>query len=318
MRKTMALRFTVLASGSAGNASLIQSNGFGVLLDAGLGPRQLAARLARVGASWSEVHAVVLTHTHGDHWRDATFAHLHRRSTPFYCHQEHQLALLGYSVAFGRLRSGGLVRTYLPGETIELAPGFRCRPFPVRHDGGPTFGFRFEAATDLFGEATTLAYAADLGSWCPNVVHELAGADLVALEFNHDVVLERCSGRSPALIARVLGDRGHLSNDQAAALVREILQTSHPRRPRHLVQLHLSRDCNRPALAAEVASAAIAACGHEVEVLTAGQDDPTPTVEVGCSKVFRSRAAPRRVSLARSPRGRSPAIGQSLLPGLEA
>ena len=55
----MGLRFTVLASGSAGNASLIETGGFGLLLDAGLGPRQLATRLAAVGASWQDVHAVI-------------------------------------------------------------------------------------------------------------------------------------------------------------------------------------------------------------------------------------------------------------------
>ena len=89
----MALRFTVLASGSAGNASLIDANGFGVLLDAGLGPRQLAGRLAAVGASWENVQAVLLTHTHSDHWRDTTLVHLKRRSIPLYCHAGHHDAL---------------------------------------------------------------------------------------------------------------------------------------------------------------------------------------------------------------------------------
>jgi glyoxylase-like metal-dependent hydrolase (beta-lactamase superfamily II) len=65
----MPLRFTVLASGSGGNASLLEADGFGLLLDAGLGPRQLAGRLAAVGASWQQVHAVLLTHTHSDQRR---------------------------------------------------------------------------------------------------------------------------------------------------------------------------------------------------------------------------------------------------------
>src|SRR5205807_6237403 len=68
----MSLRFTVLASGSGGNASLVESDGAGVLIDAGLGPRQLAGRFADSGLSWSAVHAVVLTHTHTDHWKDTT------------------------------------------------------------------------------------------------------------------------------------------------------------------------------------------------------------------------------------------------------
>src|SRR5215831_19007106 len=103
----MGLRFTVLASGSAGNASLIETGGFGLLLDAGLGPRQLAARLAAVGASWQDVHAAVLTHTHSDHWTDRTLAHLHRRGLPLYCHPDHHRVLGTYSPGFAALRSAG-------------------------------------------------------------------------------------------------------------------------------------------------------------------------------------------------------------------
>ena len=63
----MPARFCVLASGSAGNCAFVQADGYGVLIDAGLGPRFIASRLATVGAAWRDVHAVVLTHTHSDH-----------------------------------------------------------------------------------------------------------------------------------------------------------------------------------------------------------------------------------------------------------
>ena len=85
----MGLRFTVLASGSGGNASLVEAANFGVLIDAGIGPRMLSQRLTAVGQSWASVHAVLLTHTHSDHWKDRTFAHLHRRGIPLYCHAHH-------------------------------------------------------------------------------------------------------------------------------------------------------------------------------------------------------------------------------------
>src|SRR5262245_15662592 len=80
----MPLQFTVLASGSGGNASLIDADGFGVLLDVGLGPRQLAARLAAAGADWKHVHAVLLTHTHSDHWNETTLNHLLKLKIPLY------------------------------------------------------------------------------------------------------------------------------------------------------------------------------------------------------------------------------------------
>ena len=70
----MAARFCVLASGSSGNCVFVQSDGFGFLIDFGIGPRFIASRLAAVGATWRDVHAVFLTHTHTDHWKELTLA----------------------------------------------------------------------------------------------------------------------------------------------------------------------------------------------------------------------------------------------------
>jgi phosphoribosyl 1,2-cyclic phosphodiesterase len=310
----MPLQFTVLASGSAGNASLLDADGFGLLLDVGLGPRQLASRLAAVGASWQGVHAVLLTHTHTDHWRETTLAHLRRRRIPLYCHADHLPGLTAYGSAFAGLLADNLVRFYRAGEDLSLAPGLCCRPVPLRHDCGATFGFRFEGRRDLFGEGSRLGYAADLGSWTVELAEALADVDLLALEFNHDVGLERSSGRSPYLIARVLGEDGHLSNEQAANLLREVLRRSTAGRLRQLVQLHLSRDCNRPHLAAEVARTALAACTHPVAVHTASQDEPGPILVVGAPEQA------RRPARLRSPRIRLPgasAGARPWLPGLE-
>src|SRR5262249_62305388 len=95
----MAPRFTVLASGSAGNASLVQTDSFGVLIDAGLAPRQLGERLRACGQSWSAVRAVLLTHTHSDHWNERVLGTLRSRRLPLYCHPEHHSALAGYGGA---------------------------------------------------------------------------------------------------------------------------------------------------------------------------------------------------------------------------
>src|ERR1700730_1165266 len=101
----MTWRFTVLGSGSGGNASFLEADGFGLLIDAGFGPRQLASRLAAAGASWRHVHAVLLTHTHSDHWRERTFAYLRRLHMPIYCHAEHCPALRNYSTSFAALHA---------------------------------------------------------------------------------------------------------------------------------------------------------------------------------------------------------------------
>jgi phosphoribosyl 1,2-cyclic phosphodiesterase len=276
----MALRFTMLASGSRGNACLIQAGDFGVLLDAGLGPRQLGDRLRAAGHSWACVHAMLLTHTHSDHWNDRTFAWLHRRGIPLYCHVAHHGVLHRYSPSFPTLAAAGLLRSFNAGEELLLASGLRCRPLPVRHDGGATFGFRLEGVPDLFGRAPAIGYLADLGTWDDELVEQLADVDLLAVEFNHDVSMERSSARSAALIARVLGDEGHLSNDQAAALLRNVLARSSPGRLRYLIQLHLSQDCNRPALARQAARAVLDELSQETALHTASQDEPGPQLDL--------------------------------------
>jgi phosphoribosyl 1,2-cyclic phosphodiesterase len=310
----MALRYTVLASGSSGNASLVEAEGFGVLIDVGLGPRQLASRLAAAGLSWASVNAVLLTHTHSDHWKDRTFAHLRARRIPLYCAPDHHAVLRTYAPSFAGLMDAGLVRPFEAGTEFALAPGLACRPLAVRHDGGATFGFRLQGSRDVFGQTPALAYVADLGSWDGDLVAQLAEVDLLAVEFNHDVALEYASGRGASLIARVLGDDGHLSNAQAADLLRAVLERSSSGRLKHLVQLHLSRDCNRPGLAREAARAVLAELDAAVEVHTAAQN--------AAGKTLHLNAVPARRRPARRPRQSqppaAPPVVQRWLPGLEA
>jgi phosphoribosyl 1,2-cyclic phosphodiesterase len=272
----MGLCFTVLGSGSSGNASLLEARGFGLLLDAGLGPRQIASRLASSGRSWDAIHAAVLTHTHGDHWKERTFAQFVRRKIPFYCHREHAAALGRYSRNFADLEAAGLVRHYDDGREFALCEDLVCRPLAVRHDDDPTFGFRIHCST---GEDTALGYLADLGSWDVDLLHAVADVDLLALEFNHDVEMQYASGRSAYLIARILGEDGHLSNEQAAAFLHRLLALGKCRL-QHVVQLHLSRDCNHPDLARQAALSVLKPPHDGVRLHTSAQHTPCPQIAV--------------------------------------
>ena len=274
----MAVRFAMLASGSSGNACLLEVNGFGLLIDIGLGPRQLAARLADVGASWAKIHAVLLTHTHTDHWKDRTLDHLRQRKIPIFCHAEHHRSLLTYSNAFPKLRDAGLLRSYERNQAWQIHSSLSCRALELSHDSTPTFGFRLEGADGLFGSAWAIGYVADLGCWSPELVEALLDVDLLALEFNHDEELERESGRSEFLIERVLGDGGHLSNDQAGRFLHSILTRSQPGVVRHIVQLHLSRECNRPHLAQAAARSVLEELRQNVPLYTARHDRAGPMV----------------------------------------
>ncbi len=271
-------RFCVLASGSSGNAAFLQADGFGLLIDIGLGPRLLSSRLAAIGASWKNVNAVLLTHVHGDHWKDRTVAHLRTHSIPLWCHSTHGHALSFMGPSFDTLKNAGLVRHFEPERFLELPQGLSCLPIPVSHDSDPTFAFRIDGRPGLFGAGWSLGYAADLGVVPSRLIELFREVYLLALEFNHDEGMERCSGRPQHLINRVLGDQGHLSNLQAAESLREILHASRATNLRHVVQLHLSHQCNRPSLAQVAARNVLK--NLPIKLHTAMQDQPTKVVEL--------------------------------------
>ncbi len=274
-------RFCVLASGSGGNAAFLDADGFGVLIDIGLGPRLLASRLATVGRSWHNVNAVILTHVHGDHWNDRTLAALRTHRIALYCHPAHAEQLAFYGPSFKPLRDAGLVRSFDGSDPLELPGGPTCTALAVPHDSEPTFAFRIEGSTGLFGERWSLGYAADLGTAPRGLIDMFQDVDLLALEFNHDEEMQMQSGRPRELIDRVLGDRGHLSNRQAADSLRSILRETRTRNLRQVVQLHLSHQCNRPGLAQSAAKKALQDHPRQIGVHTAQQDRATKFFELG-------------------------------------
>ncbi|MFO0879281.1 MAG: MBL fold metallo-hydrolase [Gemmataceae bacterium] len=276
----MTLRYTALASGSRGNSSLVQVSGTSLLIDAGLPLQELEKRCLLAGKSLAPVQAILLTHTHSDHWNDGLLGWLCRERKPLFCHPSHHSVLARFSRHFDKLHTTGLLRSFEPGTPFEIAPGVTGLAVPVRHDGGETFGFRIDGPRDLFGQGQALAHLSDLGTWDDDLAESMAEVDLLAVEFNHDLILERQSTRPAFLVARVLSDEGHLSNDQAARFLQRVLSRTTPGRLRHVVQLHLSEDCNRPALARKAASDILREHEFQVQIQTAEQYRPGRTLHL--------------------------------------
>ncbi len=280
----MSIQFTVLASGSRGNASLVQTGHAGMLIDFGIGPRDLNARLEGVGSGLGRIGSAVLTHTHGDHVHPATLRLMGRWKIPLFCHEGHRDRLADRP-GFRELDAAGLVRHY--DDRPFLAPtGQRIEPIPLSHDGGPTFGFRVEIRGDRGKRPVALGYLADTGCWTEAIADAMTDVDVLGVEFNHDVAMQRESGRAPYLIARNLGPRGHLSNAQGSGLVASVLGRSGPGAVRDVILLHLSEQCNRPGLAIGTAREAVRASGRRVAIHAARQGLAYPDLRV--------RAAPRR------------------------
>jgi len=275
----MAIQFSVLASGSRGNSTLLRAGSAGLLIDFGLAPRALSARLEGVGSTLDHVGAALLTHTHGDHVHPTTLRLLAVRKIALYCHEGHRPKLADRP-GFRELDNLGLVRHY-EGDRPFLTPGgLRVEPVTLSHDGGPTFGFRVEGRADRRSRPVALGYMTDTGCWSDTTAEAMSDVDVLGVEFNHDVELQRNSGRAAYLVARNLGPRGHLSNDQGAGLVSAVLARSTPGSVRHLVLLHLSEQCNRPALAIRQARGAVRSSGRRVTIHAAGQGAAYPNLHV--------------------------------------
>jgi phosphoribosyl 1,2-cyclic phosphodiesterase len=249
------LRFSVLSSGSSGNATYLEAGGRGFLVDAGFSCRRLRGLLARIGRGLSDVSAVLLTHGHNDHTCGVRSL-LREREMPLY-------AAPGVAEAVG-------ARPVEAGETLDLG-GVGASFFEVPHDA-PTYGL---CVTD--GERVG-ALATDLGEVGPETLRCLHGADAVVLEANHDPDWLRRGPYSADLKRRVASRNGHLSNYQAA----EAACALAPHGLKDLVLAHLSKMNNTPARACGTVRKALRGAGYAgIRVRAAIAGHPTPWVEVG-------------------------------------
>lgn len=218
----------VLASGSGGNCSVLASGRSVTLIDAGLSPRRTRRGLEALGLSMDDVGAIVLTHLDTDHaWPG--WAGRFPATCRLFVHRRH----LGRAERMGLLQR---VRCEVFEGEFEL-DGARVRPLLVAHDELGVASFRF-----CLDDGCTLGWATDVGRVTDGLVEHLAGSDVLAIESNYCPRMQVESNRPWFLKQRIMGGHGHLSNQECLEAVRRI----GPRR--HVVALHLSRQCNRAEL----------------------------------------------------------------------
>ncbi len=258
------MRFSVLASGSGGNAVYVETGGARILIDAGLSGLEIRKRLGTLGRDPAELDALVVTHEHADHIRGA--GPLARR--------------LGLPVYLNRpTRDGGLRALGELPESQDVATGhtlligdLRVETFTKCHDAGDPMGIVVSC------NGLRLGLITDLGRSTRLVEDRMQGCQALIVEFNHDEGLLDEGPYPFFLKRRILGAEGHLSNRQAVELVRCLAHEDLGL----LVPAHLSRDNNLPDLARREAMRALRACGlHRARVEMSSQDAPTPLVDVG-------------------------------------
>lgn len=227
------LRFKSLGSGSTGNATLIEATGLHsrrLLVDCGLGIRQLSVRLAEAGLAETDIDAIFITHEHSDHIGCARQLALRHR-IPVWMSR-------GTCEGVGLTDLDGLLHIAHDGQAIDLGE-LELMPFTVPHDAREPLQL---TCTD---GASKLGVLTDLGHATTHLLDHLANCNALLLECNHDIALLDRSSYPPFLKRRVGGRYGHLSNAAAGEIARAVGHGD----LRRLVAAHLSLQNNRPELA---------------------------------------------------------------------
>lgn len=241
------IRFKSLGSGSSGNATVVQARCgtqlVHLLVDCGLGIRELDKRLAAAGMLAEQIDAIFVTHEHGDHIGSARQLALRER-IPVWMSE-------GTHAAIGQPDFDGLLRLAGDGMAIDIGP-LQVRPFTVPHDAREPLQLTCTDGSARMGILT------DLGHVTAHVEQHLTGCGTLLLECNHDEAMLMAGSYPPFLKRRVGGAWGHLANSAAAALALSLVAGG----LKQVMAAHLSEQNNKPELARAALAGALA-CGPD-------------------------------------------------------
>ena len=218
------MQFASLGSGSKGNATLVRAGDTLLMIDCGFSLRETLRRMERLGVHPGELDAILVTHEHSDHSSGVPV--LSRRfEIPVY--------LSHGTAGTGRCDGSYQLQRFNSEDQFTLG-GLQVRAVTVPHDAAEPCQFLLSWQGQVLGILT------DLGSITPHVLDSFRHCHSLLLEFNHDRAMLQAGSYPPALKRRVGGDWGHLSNDQAATLLRELGGA----RAGQLVVAHISENNN--------------------------------------------------------------------------
>lgn len=259
------MRFSVLGSGSRGNATLVSAGGTHILVDAGFSRRETRRRMAPSGLAPSDLAAVVVTHEHGDHARGAGVL-ARADGVPLWMTE----GTLEASRRF--LRGAEVVHALRAGREACIG-GLRVLPFATLHDAAdPIAVVVADAATGL-----RLGIATDLGRSTAQARHFLQDCEGLVVEANHDEHMLWGEAEYPAAVKnRIASSFGHLSNQAAAGLLEEIWSP----RLRAVVLAHLSEEANTSERAHQAVGGSLRAMGFRGVLHVARPAAPTPLLDL--------------------------------------
>ena len=270
---TIGLRVSILASGSSGNITLLETERTRLLVDCGLGKRETLARLAAAGRTVEHLDGILITHEHTDH-----------------CNGLPQMLGLWKAPLYVTEPTMGAMQRILPKtfgkrlkkvETIHAGQHFTVgdidvHAFLIPHDAADPVGFTFRS------NGAKMAIVTDLGYMPELVKAHLRGADCLVLESNHDLDMLKVGPYPWVVKQRVLSRTGHLSNHAVSEYLSD--PDGFDAIARYLVLAHVSQENNNPDLVRISAEEALgrrpAECAFGGELLVASQYVPLKSLEL--------------------------------------
>ena len=231
------MRMCSIASGSSGNCIYVGSDNSHLLIDAGISKKRIEEGLNKLEIKGDELDGILITHEHSDHIKGlGVFSR--KYEIPIYA-TPGTIAGIKESSTLGKMPEGLLhpIKTDHPFRLGELD----VHPFAISHDANEPSGYRIENGKK------SVAVATDLGVYDDYTVEHLSDLNAVVLEANHDIHMLEVGPYPYPLKRRVMGDKGHLSNELSGKLLCDILHDD----LQYVVLGHLSKENNYEELAYE-------------------------------------------------------------------
>lgn len=231
------MRLCSIASGSSGNCIYVGSDTTHLLVDVGISGKKTEAGLKELDLSMGDIDGIFITHEHADHI--AGLGVLSRKyEIPIYATQG-TIDAIKDSSSVGNIPEG-LFHPVCAEEKV-IVKDLICNPMKISHDAAEPVAYRIQHGKKRVGIIT------DLGNYNDYTVESLREMDALLLEANHDVNMLQVGPYPYYLKQRILGDRGHLSNERAGQLLCSLMSD----RLQAVMLGHLSKDNNLPELAYE-------------------------------------------------------------------
>lgn len=257
------MRLCSIASGSSGNCIYVGSEKTHLLVDTGISKKRIEEGLCELEVKGEEIDGIFITHEHIDHIQGLG-VFCRKYEVPIYASRG-TIAGISACKSIGTLPEGLLkeIDTNIPFSIGDLS----VKPFSISHDANEPTGFRVEQ-----GEKA-VAVATDLGIYDDYIVENLKGLNAVLLEANHDVHMVEVGPYPYSLKQRVLGERGHLSNELSGRLLCDIVHDN----LKCILLGHLSKENNYAELAYETVKLEVTLGnapykGEELPIVVADRD----------------------------------------------